>query len=584
MKQPDFDSKAIFRRLVSYVAKHKLIFLFAVIAMVITALAHSYFAVLIKDILDEGFINANPWYLKWLPLIVFGTILIRSVSGFFANYFMMKVGRFVIFDLRKDIFNNLIKLPTGFFDQNSSSKIVSKLIYDVEQTAVATTDTLTILAKDSVMIVALLGWMVFLNWQLTLLFLIALPVLAGLMSYANKRFRKTSKNIQGSMGNIANTVKEAVIGQKVVKVYNGQQQEQENFNQANQFNLKHNIKRGIVSSAVVPVTMLIVIGPVMSIILYVYLQQGTEATGEFFSYFTAFSMLTTPVKRIVKVNEKIQIGLTAANSAFNIVDAEPERDTGSIRLKASKGKLELKKVAFEYESEKGSVLENISFLVENGRRVALVGASGSGKSTITSLILRFYHTSSGDITLDGHSINDLALTDLRKQIALVSQETTLFDDTIRRNIVYGMAHEYDERKLQKAIKAAYVNEFVEKLPDGLDTQVGEYGTRLSGGQRQRIAIARAIYKDAPILILDEATSALDNKSERLVQKALETLMMGRSSLVIAHRLSTIENADEILVLKEGKIVERGTHTQLLKKNKVYAELYKLQFADKAKNV
>ena len=584
MKQIDFDSKAIFRRLVGYVAKHKLVFLFAVIAMIITALSHSYFAVLIKDILDEGFINADPWYLQWLPLIVFSTVMIRSISGFFANYFMMKVGRFVIFDLRKDIFNNLIKLPTSYFDQNSSSKIVSKLIYDVEQTAVATTDTLTILAKDSIMIIALLGWMIFLNWKLTLLFFVAIPLLIGLMRYANKRFRKTSRNIQGSMGNIANTVKEAAIGQKVIKVYNGHEQELENFELANQFNLKHNIKRGVVSSAVVPVTMLLVIGPVMSIILYVYLQQGAQATGEFFSYFTAFTMVTTPLKRIVKVNEKIQIGLTAANSAFNVVDAEPERDTGSIELKSSKGKLELKNVSFEYDSEKGSVLNDISFTVENGKRVALVGASGSGKSTITSLILRFYHAKHGHIILDGHDINDLILTDLRDQVALVSQETTLFDDTIKRNIVYGMADQYDEEKLQKAVKAAHVDEFLKNLPDGLDTLVGEHGTRLSGGQRQRIAIARAIYKDAPILILDEATSALDNKSERLVQNALETLMEGRSSLVIAHRLSTIEGADEILVLQEGQVVERGTHQQLLKKNQVYAELYKLQFSNEVKDV
>lgn len=549
--------------------------------MIITALSHSYFAVLIKDVLDEGFINAEPWYVEWLPLIIYATIFVRAVSGFFANYFMMKVGRFVIFDLRKDIFANLVRLPTSYYDKNSSSKIVSKLIYDVEQTAVAMTDTLTVMARDVVMIVALLSWMIFLNWKLTLLFLVAIPVLVGLMKYANKRFRKTSRNIQGSMGNIANTVKETAIGQKVIKVYNGYKQELENFELANQFNLKQNIKRGVVSSAVVPVTMLFVIGPVMAIILYFYLQQGTSATGEFVSYFAAFSMLTTPLKRIVKVNEKIQIGLTAANSAFNVMDADPEKDTGTISIDKSKGKLEFDKVGFEYDSEKGAVLSDISFSVETGKRIALVGASGSGKSTITSLILRFYHAIKGNITLDGHNLNDLVLTDLRRQVALVSQETTLFDDTIKRNIVYGSADDYDEEKLQQAIKAAYVDEFLNKLPDGLDTLVGEHGTRLSGGQRQRIAIARAIYKDAPILILDEATSALDNKSERLVQKALETLMTGRSSLVIAHRLSTIESADEILVLQEGKIIERGTHKQLLKKNKVYAELYKLQFVEEA---
>ena len=576
-----FDAREVFLRLLSYLWRHKSVLGMAVMFMICTALTEASFAALIRSIVNDAFVAANPWYIKWVSVFLLLLMLTRALFGFFANYFMARVGRHVIFEIRQDIFANLIRLPTRFFDKNTSSQNVSKLIYDVEATATATTDTLTILFKDSVVSMALICWLLYLDWRLTLIFIITLPLILAITRYSNTRFRRTSREIQNSMGGIADTVKEVSIGQKVTKVYAGQSQEIENFSKANRFNLEQNLKRARVSAAVIPVTML-AMAPAISLILYIYLNYlrgGPEAAGDFTSYLTSCVMLMSPLKRLAKVNEKIQIGVTAANSIFGVIDANPEVDNGVVTIKRSNGHIKFNNVSFKYSDEgEQRVLDNINLEIEPGKRVALVGASGSGKSTITSLILRFYSPKEGNITLDGHDLDDIVLKDLRNQFSLVSQETTLFDDTIARNIMYGMLNMYDEERLNQAIKAAHVDEFVGDLPQGIDTVVGEQGLRLSGGQRQRIAIARAIYKDSPILILDEATSALDNKSERFVQDALETLMQGRTSLVIAHRLSTIESADSIVVLESGKIVEQGPHKKLMKKGGVYSELHKAQSA------
>lgn len=585
MEQHAFDSHAVFKRLLSYILQHKMIAILAIIFMVCTALTEASFAYMIKPITNNGFVNAEPWHLRWIALILFGLMLQRAFVGYFANFFSLRLGRYVIYAIRQDTFASLIRQPTAYFDQNSSSKNVSKLIYDAEAAALATTDTMTILFKDAVLTVALISYLIYLDWKLTLIFLVTVPMIVGITYYSNTRFRKTSKEIQDSMGGIADTVKEASIGQKVIKVYGGQEQELENFTRVNQFNLRQNIKRAKVSAAVVPVTML-AIAPAIALILHIYLnylRTGPESAGQFMSYFAACMMLTSPLKKLAKVNEKLQIGLTAANSVFNVVDAEPEVDEGTQNVQSTQGHLRFEDVSFRYRvDDQEAVINNISFEIKPGQRVALVGPSGSGKSTITALILRFYAPQQGRITLDGKDINQLVLDDLRNQVALVSQETTLFDDTIGRNIMYGMLDQYDEQRLQAAIKAAHVDEFLHELPNGLDTVVGEHGLRLSGGQRQRIAIARAIYKNAPILILDEATSALDNKSERYVQEALETLMRDRTSLVIAHRLTTIEGADSIMVMDHGEIVEQGPHRKLLRKGGVYAELHQTQVKKKTR--
>jgi len=580
----DFDAKQVFKRLTAYLTRHRKMMLVAVVLMMATAGIEAYFARMVNIIVNEGFVNASEWHLKWLAPIFLGLMVLRAILGFCANYAMTKLGRYVTYDIRQDIFSNLITLPTTFFDQNSSSKNVSKLIYDVEATSTATTDALTIIFKDAVAAIVLTCYLFYLDWRLTLIFVISMPFLVIITRYTNKRFRKISKEIQDSMGGIADTVKEASIGQKVIKVYGGQEQELENFTKANKFNLRQNLKRALVSSAIVPITVLVV-APAMAIILYVflnYLRTGPESAGNFVAYITACMMLTSNSKRLAKVNEKVQNGITAANSVFRVIDSESEKNTGTNELDVTKGHLKFNDVTFSYSEEDPNlaVLKDISFEVKPGKRVALVGPSGSGKSTITSLILRFYKQQKGAISLDGLDINDITLASLRDQVALVSQETTLFDDTIARNIMYGMLDDYDEERLNAAIKAAHVDNFIKDLPDGLDTVVGEHGLRLSGGQRQRIAIARAIYKDAPILILDEATSALDNKSERYVQDALETLMKGRTSLVIAHRLTTIESADEIFVLEGGKIVERGSHKALIKKSGAYSDLHRAQSKNK----
>ena len=574
----DFNAIQVFKRLLEYLWRHKKLLALAVMFMILTALTEASFAALIEQVVNDGFVNAKEWHLKWLGLVVLGVVVLRAVLGYLANYSMARLGRYVVHEIRGDIFANLITLPTTYFAKNSSSKNVSKLIYDVEATATATTDTLTIMFKDTVVTAALVFWLFYLDWRLTLIFLFSVPMIYGITRYSNSRFRKTSKEIQDSMGGIADTVKEASIGHKVIKVYSGQKQEIENFGRANGFNLEQNLKRARVSSAIVPITLLAV-GPAIALILYIYLNYlriGPEAAGQFTSYLSACIMLMSPLKRLTKVNEKIQIGITAANSVFSVIDAKPERDEGLLPLHTTSGHMVFNNVSFRYEDDEQAILKNISFEIRPGKRVALVGPSGSGKSTITNLMLRFYQPQEGTITLDGHDITELRLKDMRDQIALVSQETTLFDDTIRRNIMYGMLDDENDERLIGAIEGAHVDEFLNELPEGLETLVGESGLRLSDGQRQRIAIARAIYKNAPILILDEATSALDNKSERFVQEALEALMKDRTSLVIAHRLTTIESADEILVLDGGEIVEQGSHSKLMRRNGLYAELHRAQ--------
>lgn len=580
-----FDARAVFKRLLGYLVRHKSLLVLAIVFMILTGLVESSVGVVIKTILEKGFITVDEWFVRWAGLMLFGIMLLRATFGFVANYTMAKVGRLVIYEIRQDIFKNMLALPTPFFDQNSSAKNVSKLIYDVETTAGATTDTLAVLFKDSVASIGLITFLFYTDWRLSLVFLVTIPFLVVIIRYANKRFRRTSKEIQDSIGGIANAVKETSIGHKVIKVYGGQEQEFENFTNANKFNLKQNLKRAKVSAGMVPSTLLLV-GPAIALILYIflnYLREGPESAAAFAAYLTACMALMSPLKRLARVNEKMQIGVTAANGIFAVIDADKEVDEGGTEVAQTNGHLRFENVSFKYSNDdEQPVLDDLSFEIEPGDRVALVGPSGSGKSTITSLILRFYKPQQGDIILDGQNIDELVLKDLRNQVALVSQETTLFDDTIGRNIMYGMLDQYDEPRLQAAIKAAHVDEFIEDLPLGLDTLVGEQGLRLSGGQRQRIAIARAIYKDAPILILDEATSALDNKSERFVQDALETLMQNRTSLVIAHRLSTIEHADKIVVLQRGQIVEQGSHKKLLKKAGVYAELHEAQASNSEK--
>jgi len=571
--------REIMLRLMSYLLRHRVLLIIAILFLIATGIIEASFIKSIDTILKSGFLNGDEWYVRWSGILLMGVLTTRAITGYIGNYTMAKTGRLVIFELRQDIFGNMISLPSPYFDQHSSAQTISKLIYDVEATSVAITDTLAILFRESFKALGLIAFLFWSEWRLTLIFILVVPLVVLVAAYTNKRFRKTSKQIQGSMGGIGDTVKEAVVGHKVIKVYNGQEQEVENFTKANSFNLQQNLKRAKVSAGLVPLTMLLV-APAIALILYIFLnflRTGPESVVQFSTYIMACLALMSPLKRLAKVNEKIQIGVAAADSVFKVIDEKPEVDDGRTIISNTKGAIKFDEVDFRYrDDDEAAVLSNINFDIKPGQRIAMVGSSGSGKSTITSLILRFYKPQRGTISIDGINVSDLCLKGLRSQFALVSQETTLFDDTIGRNIMYGMLDQYNEQRLQAAVKAAHVDEFLDEMPLGLDTMVGEGGLRLSGGQRQRVAIARAIYKNAPILILDEATSALDNKSERFVQDALETLMKGRTSLVIAHRLSTIESADKILVLERGKIVEQGSHKRLLKKGGVYADLHRAQ--------
>jgi len=569
---------AIYRRLLGYTTPHKTVFVIAVVAMVVAAATEPWFAKIMQDILDEGFVKRDPDFISRIPLLIVALFLVRGVAGFIGNYGIRWVGRRVIFALRRDLFQRMIQLPSGFYDRQSSATLVSKLIYDVEQVDAASTSAVTTLVKDSATVIGLLGWMTWLNWRLTLVLVVVTPILAWFVNFMSSRFRRASRNIQESMGGIAHVTKEAVQAQRIVKLFGGQVYEAENFFAANNRNRQQAMKRATVAAASVPVIELVGAAALGGIVylgaLFALKDQMTVSA--FVSYVTAMLLLMQATRRLTKVNESLQAGIAAARSVFELMDEPPESDHGIRSLERARGHIEYRDVSFNYGSKRKKVLENVSFTVKPGQTVALVGPSGSGKSSTAALLARFYEVESGTVTVDDINVSEIMLADLRRNIALVPQETILFDDSIRNNIAYGAGGTVDEQRLLQAAEAAHVMEFVARLPQGLDTVVGEHGTRLSGGQRQRIAIARALYKDAPILILDEATSSLDTESERQVRDAINNLIRNRSTLVIAHRLSTVEHADSIVVLKHGRVVETGTHRELLASGGEYAKLYRNQ--------
>jgi subfamily B ATP-binding cassette protein MsbA len=571
----------LYKRLLRYVKPYWPAFIAVIFTMVIYAGTETGVAALMKPLMDGSFVERDPQVIKWIPFAIIGLFIIRGLSDFFTSYGLGWISRNVIKTLREEMFNKLLVLPAKFYDHSTSGQLMSKLLYDVEQVASAATDAVLTIIRDSLTILGLLAWMFYLNGFLSLFILITVPFIALLVYFVSVRFRRISKNIQNSMGNVSHVSGEIIEGHLEVKTFGGQEYEAKRFDKVNQGNRQQQMKKIATDAISQPLTALIAAVGLSLVIYIATLPEMLEkiSVGGFISFITAMMMLLTPLKRLTKVNAKLQAGVAAAESIFKLLDERPEVDDGRLSLNRAHGQLEYKNVSFSYEQGKGKVLDNITFEAKPGQTIAFVGHSGSGKTTLVSLLARFYNIHGGQILIDGIDINQLKLSELRRQISLVNQQVVLFNDTIANNISYGQGPDVTEEDIIQAAKSAHAWDFIQRLPAGLQTEVGENGVLLSGGQRQRLAIARALLRDAPILILDEATSALDSEAERHIQAALETLMQQRTTLVIAHRLSTIENADLIVVMHNGAILETGTHTELLAKGKHYAELHRLQFQE-----
>ncbi|RBW50251.1 lipid A export permease/ATP-binding protein MsbA [Marinobacter sp. F3R11] len=557
-------------------------FSLAVVGNVIYAAASTGMAAAMEYVIAaiENPTDQNRLLLTFLIVAVFS---FRGVGTFMSQYFISYVGRKVINALRNDVFNRLMTLPSRYFDDNAAGRLVSKLTFNVEQVAEAATNAITITLREGLTILGLLGFMLYTNWKLTLVFLAVGPLIAAVVSYASKRFRKISQRIQGSMGDITHVASESIAGYRVVRTFGGIEYEKQRFQKVNDQNLKQSLKMASTQAISVPVIQTLVAVAIAALVWTMLSPEirGEMTTGQLVAFITAATTMAKPIRQVTSVHSKIQKGVAAASDVFETMDEAPEQDPGTYAPERVEGTIEFDSVSFRYRDQLDNVLEGISVEIPAGQSVALVGRSGSGKSTLVSLLPRFYEYTDGEILIDGRSLEDFSLKALRSQIALVTQNVVLFNDSIAANIAYGALRDCSREEIREAAAKAHALEFIDRMPDGLDTMIGDNGVMLSGGQRQRLAIARALLKDAPILILDEATSALDTESERHIQEALETVIQGRTTLVIAHRLSTIEKADRILVMDNGRIVESGVHKDLLAKNGVYAQLHQMQFSEQS---
>ncbi|WIM05068.1 MAG: lipid A export permease/ATP-binding protein MsbA [Candidatus Nitricoxidivorans perseverans] len=573
--------RGLYLRLLGYVRPYWRTFALAVMGLALMAATEPLFPALLKPLLDKGFAGKPREDLYLVPLAIVAIFLVRGIFGYVATYCMSWVSNRVIADLRDALFARIVRLPTAYLEVHPSSRLMTRVIYDVAGVAGATTTALTTLIKDSLTVVGLLSWLLWLNWRLTLVMAVVGPLAALVVRAFSSRLRASNRAGQRGMAVMTQALQETIDGHKLVKVYGGEAQEIARFGRVNNDLRRQAMRQTIAAAATVPIIQLLA-AIALAVVVYIALLQSSAAqtsVGGFVSFITAMLMLLSPMKRLADVNNPLQQGLISAESVFAFLDEPGEEDHGTAALGRATGRIEFRQVSFRYASAARDALSRINLVVEPGQTVALVGASGGGKTTLANLLPRFHRPTEGGILIDGTDIGTATLASLRANIALVSQDVVLFDDTVAANIAYGQTGNVSRAAVEAAARAAHAHDFIAALPQGYDTLIGENGTRLSGGQRQRLAIARALLKNAPILILDEATSALDTESERHVQAALEALMQGRTTLVIAHRLSTIEHADRIVVLDRGRIVESGRHAELLAKNGAYAHLYRLQFAE-----
>ena len=580
--KPDMTASELYRRLLTYVKPYWLVFAAAILAMAVFAATETGLAAMMKPLLDGSFVERDPDVIKWLPIALIGLFLIRGIASFFTAYGLGWIARNVIKNLRTEMFECMITLPSGFYDQSTSGQLMAKVLYDVEQVANAATDAILTIVRDSLTILGLLAWMIYLNGYLSLIILTTVPLIGYIVYKISTRFRNISKNIQDSMGDVGHICNEIIDGQREVKTFGSQAYESVRFERVNKKNRQQRMKKIATEAVSQPLIQLITVLGLAVVIHLATVPEMLEqiSVGSFISFVTAMFMILTPLKRLTKVNSKLQAGIAASQSVFTLLDQRPEPDSGTKAIAQACGEIEYHNVNFSYDDDKGAVLNNISFHVKPGQTIAFVGHSGSGKTTLVSLLARFYQINNGSISIDGVDINELKLSNLRQHLSLVNQQVVLFNDTVANNIAYGLQEHVSNERIIDAAKAAHAWDFIEQLPHGLATQVGQNGILLSGGQRQRIAIARALLRDAPILVLDEATASLDTQAERHIQAALETLMQQRTTLVIAHRLSTIEKADQIIVMHQGDIIETGTHAELIAKGEHYAQLHRLQFQEK----
>lgn len=578
--QETLTTGRLYRRLLSYVWQHKIAFFISIVGFAIFATAAPVMAYLM-GVVEETLQQPEEEKIILLVSMLVGAFFYRGIATFMGKYFTAVVGRGVVHSLRVELFNKMTRLPSDYYDNESRGRLISRVTFDVDQVTGASTKALTVLVQEGLTVVFLMSYLIYLDYTLTFIFFGLIPAIGLMVGLSSRFFRKYSRRIQKSMGEVTQVTNESINGFREVRTFGGKEYEQGRFAEASEYNRKQALKFELTNAINIPINQQIVaVG--LGVMIYLMFQRvaaGVMTSAEFLQFITAASLIAKPIRALTDINSIIQKGVTAAESIFEVLDAREEKDTGTATIERARGDVNFQQLNFRYEGADSEALNNINLDVKAGTSVAFVGKSGSGKSTLVNLVPRFYDATTGRILLDGQNIEDLTLDSLRDQIAIVSQNVTLFNGTIKDNIAYGSLRNRSDEEIFAAAKAAHADEFIQQLSEGYDTSVGESGVMLSGGQRQRIAIARALLKDAPVLILDEATSALDTQSERHIQAAMEEVMKGRTTFVIAHRLSTIENVDRIVVVDAGEIREDGSHDTLLAKNGLYARLHQLQFAE-----